>query len=222
MACVVRGPDFVWLPLAIELPGGRQLSISARIDGDGPWLTLLHGFGSLRVHIRGVLLLNCALYPEAYRPVLAQQLLLKRFIGPIFSRPVNWPVLRKEYSSIFAPDRIPSVAQFREFWSSILHRNGKRNYHLLIRYIPERVQERPRWEPVPAATPVPIRYLWGMLDPINGRSMMTLMKQRIGGVDSRELDAVGHCPHLEAPEIVAKELLALPDRVRPATGLGRA
>ncbi len=168
-----------------------------------------HAEGSLAVEIPAVLLMNCALYPEAYRPILAQRLLLNKWMGPLFSRFVIWSVFKREYGSIFAPGAAPSDAQLAEFWKSILHRQGKHNYHLLIQYIAERIRERARWEPVAETTRVPIRYLWGMLDEIEGSRMMALMRQRLPRLDARELAEVGHSPQLEVPQLVADELLAL-------------
>ena len=279
--------------LSIELPspgGSRRVEVFTRVEGQGPWLTFLHGFptssmdwarvlplishrfrvlcfdfpgfgdsdkptdldysivgqancvealwrqlgitssflvvhdlgstigveilyrlaqGTLCAEIPRMIIMNSAIYPEAYRPLISQRLLLNPVTGPLFSRLVSWSIFRRQYSSVFSKNRVPSDGELAEHWEAVVHRRGKRNFHHCIQYINERIRQRERWEPVVEKTKVPIRYVWGMLDPIEGAIMLDVMKRRMPALDVREIADVGHVPQLEVPEIVAEEILKL-------------
>jgi cation diffusion facilitator CzcD-associated flavoprotein CzcO len=278
--------------IAIELPsrkGARRVEVFTRVEGKGPWLTLLHGFpssmdwarvlplvshrfrvlcfdfpgfgdsdkptdldysiigqancveavwrhfgiarsyvaahslgtiiaiellhrqaiGALCAEVPKMMLMNAAIYSAASRPVLAQRLMHNRLTGALFSRLVTWSMFRQQYSSLFAKDRVPAVSELTEVWKAIIHRQGKRNVHRLMRHSKERIAHRERWEPTAEATPVPVRYIWGMLDPVEGAFMLDVMRQRIPDLSVRALADTGHSPHLEVPDLVASEILAL-------------
>ena len=60
---------------------------------------------------------------------------------------------------------------------------------------------------------LPIRFVWGMADPVSGAHMLEVIKERRPGADIVELADVGHYPQLEAPERVAAAIIEGP---RPA------
>lgn len=56
-------------------------------------------------------------------------------------------------------------------------------------------------------TDVPLRFVWGMLDPISGAHMAERIRQRLPDAPLVALEDVAHWPPLEAPERVADALL---------------
>ena len=77
----------------------------------------------------------------------------------------------------------------------------------MIRYITDRERHEQRWVAALEQTDVPLRFVWGMLDPVSGAHMA----ERIARAPARRAAAragdVAHWPQLEAPERVSGALL---------------
>jgi pimeloyl-ACP methyl ester carboxylesterase len=110
-------------------------------------------------------------------------------------------------AEIFGPDHQPSVEELHQHWLTVSRRNGSRNYHRLIKYIPERRANAARWESALEKTSTPLRFVWGMADPVSGAHMAEVIRERRPGADLVELPDVGHYPQLEVPARVAEEVL---------------
>jgi pimeloyl-ACP methyl ester carboxylesterase len=74
--------------------------------------------------------------------------------------------------------------------------------HRLLRYIPERVQHRGRWEAALERSSVRMHFVWGMQDPVSGVGTAERIRARLKAADFVVLEDVGHYPHLEVPERV--------------------
>lgn len=164
--------------------------------------------GRLRFQIRSVCLLNGGIIPGKHRPVLMQRLLhgpLGPFIGPFMSQ----RTLTRSFNKIFGPDTQPTREEMDAFWHFIAHNNGPRIVHLLIRYMTERRDNYNRWVGALRTPGVPMRLIFGEVDPISGRHMADEYRRitnRPG--DVIDLPGIGHYPQTEAPERVAEHILA--------------
>jgi pimeloyl-ACP methyl ester carboxylesterase len=163
--------------------------------------------GTLRTVISDLTLLNGGIYTGFHRPRRIQVLLQKPVLGFLIARMLNESRFAPALAEVFAPTHQPSAAELHQHWESVARRDGSKNYHRLIRYIPERRQHAPRWEGAVEKTATPIRFIWGMADPVSGTQMAEQVKKRRPGADLVELADVGHYPQLEAPERVAAEIL---------------
>jgi pimeloyl-ACP methyl ester carboxylesterase len=76
----------------------------------------------------------------------------------------------------------------------------------LIYYLTERRQNKRRWERTLEAPPVPLRFIWGLADPVSGKQISDHIRARVAGANLLELPEVGHYPQLEAPDTVAREI----------------
>ena len=85
--------------------------------------------------------------------------------------------------------------------------NGKYIFHLLIRYIQERRDNRKRWVSAIQKATIPIRLINGVFDPISGQHMVDRYKEIIPNHDIIELENIGHFPLVEAPNLVLKHYL---------------
>jgi pimeloyl-ACP methyl ester carboxylesterase len=85
--------------------------------------------------------------------------------------------------------------------------DGYKNSHLLIRYMTDRVTHAGRWVGALEQTDVPLRFVWGMLDPVSGAHMAARIKERLPHAPFTPLDDVGHWPPLEAPDRVQAAIL---------------
>ena len=272
----------------VELPGGAGYRVFARVIGDGPWLTCIHGFptsswdwakvapalsqgysllvfdllgfgdsdkpighdwsafeqadivealwqrfgvqqtavlahdvgltvalellarhqdGALSASLDRLVALNGGVYAGFHRPRPIQVWLQRPVIGGLIARLLSEARFGPALAEVFGDKHQPTAAELHQHWESVSRRNGSRNYHRLIRYIPERRSQAPRWERALEKTDVPVRFVWGMADPVSGAAMVRVIRERRPGADLVELLGVGHYPQLEAPDRVVDEVL---------------
>ena len=293
----------------VEMPDGAKYAIFTRVLGEGPWMTLIHGFttsswdwapiaptlaashrlltfdllgfgdsdkpsghdwsafeqadivaalwrrfgvdetrvvahdvgmtvalellarqgeGQLATRVSDYTLLNGGVYTRFHRPRPVQVWLQRPVIGSLIARLLSEVRFGRALSEIFGPEHQPSAEELHQQWESVARRNGSRNYHRLIKYIPERRTHAARWEAAVEQSEMPIRFVWGMADPVSGAHMAEVIKERRPGADIVELADVGHYPQLEAPDRVAAAIMASSPRreadTRPesATASGEA
>ena len=165
------------------------------------------GEGRLTVEIELAVFLNGGLYPELHRPQPAQLLLLDPEQGPRLGERITEETFAQGLARTFSPSRQPSADELREQWAAVSRRDGHRIGHRLIRYIPDRRRNRDRWVGALEHTTVPRHFIWGELDPVSGAHMADGIEAGIPGADILRLADVGHWPQLEAPEVVAAQVV---------------
>ena len=100
--------------------------------------------GEKGLEINHLCLLNGGLFPEVHRPLLVQKILMSP-LGGLVSRLFSRKKLGKNFKNIFGPNTQPTEAELDDFWTLIEGNGGRYVFHLLIRYMAERVQYRDRW-----------------------------------------------------------------------------
>lgn len=163
--------------------------------------------GELPVTLERVDLLNGGLYPELHRQEPVQTALLDPVQGPAISEALTEELLTGALAPTFAPTFDPT-SDSHEIWQSMARDSGQRNAHLLIRYITDRQAHAERWIEALETTDVPLRFTWGMLDPVSGAHMAERVRERLPASPFVALEDVGHWPPLEAPDRVLAALLA--------------
>ncbi len=156
--------------------------------------------------ITSLCFLNGGLFSETHQPLLIQKLLMSP-IGSIVAQLFNREKLGKNFKRIFGPKTQPTEKELDEFWSLIHTNGGKYVFHLLIRYMQERKDNRERWVGAIQQATIPIRLIDGTYDPISGQHMADRYKEIIPNPDVIELEAIGHFPLIEAPGLVLKHYL---------------
>jgi pimeloyl-ACP methyl ester carboxylesterase len=171
------------------------------------------GSGGPKLH--SVAFLNGGLFPEMHRPVLLQKLLLTPF-GPLIARFTNRAALAKNMRRIFGPDTPPEAEVIDAFWSLLQHGDGRAVMPRLIRYIPERRQQRARWVGALQGARVPLKLIVGEADPISGAHMAERYRELVPNADITALPRIGHYPQVEAPQAVLAAYRAFRDGIRSA------
>ena len=162
--------------------------------------------GEKGLEIKHLCLLNGGLFPEVHRPLLVQKVLMSP-LGFIVGRLFNRAKLGKNFKNIFGPNTQPTEAELDDFWTLIEGNGGRYVFHLLIRYMEERVQYRDRWVGALQDTKIPLRFINGLADPISGAHMAERYKELIPNPDVVELEEIGHFPLIEAPQVVLQYFL---------------
>ncbi|MGP0174042.1 alpha/beta fold hydrolase [Pseudomonas sp. NCHU5208] len=191
----------------------RALHVLAHDYGDSVAQELIARHQEQRLHLASCVFLNGGLFPETHHPVRVQKLLLGP-LGPLIGRLFSRRSLARSFARIFGPQTQPSDAELDALWQLIAHDNGPAVMHRLIRYMPERRQQRERWVSAMQATDVPMRVIDGAVDPISGAHMVARYRALIADADTVLLEGIGHYPQLEAPAEVLEHYL----RFRAAMG----
>ncbi len=154
--------------------------------------------GPLR--LTGVAFLNGGLFPEAHRARPIQQLLASP-LGPLVARLSSHRTFVRSMRAI-AGDRPPSDAELDVLWQLASHAGGVRAMPGLLGYLEERRRHRARWVGALVDSPVPLRLVDGLADPVSGAHMAARYRAVVPRADVVELPGVGHYPQLEAPAAV--------------------
>lgn len=209
-----RGHDYRLLEQA-----DLQQALVRHLGIDGPVHLLAHDYGDSvaqellarhhegRARIASCVFLNGGLFPETHRPVLVQKLLLSP-LGPLIGRGFSRAKLGANFSKVFGPATQPSAAELDDFWSLVAAHDGPAVMHRLIRYIPERREQRDRWVAAMQKGGVPLRVIDGAVDPISGAHMVARYRELIPEPDTVLLEHIGHYPQTEAPSQVLQHYLA--------------
>ena len=167
--------------------------------------------GEAGLEITHLCLLNGGLFPEVHRPLLVQKILMSP-VGFIVGRLFNRAKLGKNFKNIFGLNTQPTEAELDDFWTLIEGNGGRYVFHLLIRYMAERVQYRERWVGALQTTKIPLCFINGVADPISGQHMVDRYRELISEPQVVELKGIGHFPLIEAPQAVFEHFLSFVGR----------
>ncbi len=156
--------------------------------------------------IDSMCLLNGGLFPETHHARFVQKVLASP-LGPVVGRMMSKRAFAKSMRNIFGKDTPPSRDVIDELWALLVHANGPRVAHRLIRYMAERRENRERWVGALVATKVPLRLVDGTADPVSGAHMVARYRELVPNPDVVELAGIGHYPQIEAPDRVLEALL---------------
>jgi len=166
------------------------------------------------VAVTGVVWCNGGLWSDLHRQTLGQQLLLDPEHGAAVAEAMDEAALTNGLQGTWGQRRPMSEAESHGIWRSMEHDGGSKLAHRLLHYVADRLEHRYRWINALETSPVPMRFVWGDLDPVSGGHVADRMAERLPGWPPdrhlQRLPDVGHWPPLEAPDEVAaavRELL---------------
>lgn len=188
----------------------RPLHVLAHDYGDSVAQELIARNQEGQLQLASCVFLNGGLFPETHHPVRVQKLLLGP-LGPLIGRLFSRRKLAQSFARIFGPHTQASEAELDALWQLVAYNNGPAVMHRLIRYMPERRQQRQRWVTAMQATTLPMRVIDGAFDPISGAHMVARYRELIADADTVLLDDIGHYPQLEAPAAVLDHYLQFRD-----------
>ncbi|MDZ4195398.1 alpha/beta hydrolase [Ectopseudomonas chengduensis] len=188
----------------------RPVHVLAHDYGDSVAQELIARHQEGQLQLASCVFLNGGLFPETHHPVRVQKLLLGP-LGPLIGRLFSRRKLAQSFARIFGPHTQASEAELDALWQLVAYNNGPAVMHRLIRYMPERRQQRQRWVTAMQATTLPMRVIDGAFDPISGAHMVARYRELIADADTVLLDGIGHYPQLEAPAEVLEHYLQFRD-----------
>ncbi|WP_192983130.1 alpha/beta fold hydrolase [Pseudomonas sp. EggHat1] len=192
----------------------RPVHVLAHDYGDSVAQELIARHQDGQLQLASCVFLNGGLFPETHHPVRVQKLLLGP-LGPLIGRLFSRRKLAQSFARIFGPHTQASEAELDALWQLVAYNNGPAVMHRLIRYMPERRQQRLRWVTAMQTTTLPMRVIDGAFDPISGAHMVARYRELIADADTVLLDGIGHYPQLEAPAAVLEHYLQFRDARSP-------
>src|SRR5205085_12204079 len=130
--------------------------------------------------ITGVVWCNGGLWPDLHRQTLGQQL-LRSVDGAAVAEAMDEAALTTGLQATWGTRRAMSVAESHGIWRSMEHDGGSKISHTLLHYIDDRLEHAERWGHALDTAPVPMRFVWGDLDPVSGGHVADRMDERLPG-----------------------------------------
>ena len=152
--------------------------------------------------------MNGGLYPQLHRPSLGQQLLLDPDHGEEVAAGMTEELFAGGIRGTWGTRREMTDAELHEMWESMADGGGTAIAHQLLHYIADRKQHEQRWTGALEACDLPMRFVWGDLDPVSGAHMIEEVERRVPQAEVRRFDDIGHWPPLEVPDDVAAAVVA--------------
>jgi pimeloyl-ACP methyl ester carboxylesterase len=155
------------------------------------------------VTVTGVVWTNGGLYPDLHRPTPGQALLLDPEHGREVAAAMTEELFATGIGLTWGTRRPMSSDEVHGMWLALEHDGGRLQAHELLHYVADRRAHADRWRAALESEAVPMRFVWGELDPVSGGHVAERLAERLPGVPRLVLDDVGHWPPLEAPDEVA-------------------
>ena len=163
--------------------------------------------GKLATRVTTATILNGSIYTDINRPLFIQKLLMTPLVGAIVTRFVSEREFARNFRGIFGPTHPVDEAELHAHWLAIARHGGNRIYDKLIHHYRDHDLHAVRWEHALEHGALPLRFVWGMADPVSRGAIMDRMRARRQNADIVALDGVGHYPQLEVPDDVAARVL---------------
>jgi pimeloyl-ACP methyl ester carboxylesterase len=151
--------------------------------------------------MRSLCLLNGGVFPERHRPRVIQTLLASR-MGPLLAGLMSKGRAMESLCAVFGPDTRPDSHEQEVLWQLMDAHEGRRVMPKLLSYIRERELNRERWVGALAASPIPLLFINGLLDPVSGAHMVDRWRELLPQSPVQTLPGIGHYPQLEDPDSV--------------------
>lgn len=159
------------------------------------------------LQLRSLTLLNAGIYMDMHQPLPTQRLLRTPLLGELFARLSSYRVFRFQYPKVYADPGSFDEEHYRQQWALILNNNGRQTLAKIACYMKERLRYSERWLGPLQRANLPLKLIWGRLDPIAVYAIAKQLQARNPLITLHTLDDIGHYPQLEAADQVAACML---------------
>jgi pimeloyl-ACP methyl ester carboxylesterase len=161
--------------------------------------------GALPFDLASVLLFNGSMILELASLTWAQRALRSR-AGPLVARLSNRRAFERQFAALFSPTHPLGPEEAADQWELWRRAGGAHLAHRLVHYLDERETYAERWHGALRDWPGPLRFMWGMHDPVATTAVLDGLRRLRPAAPVTELPDLGHYPQLEAPDRIAAEI----------------
>jgi pimeloyl-ACP methyl ester carboxylesterase len=158
--------------------------------------------------VASVTLSNGSIHVDMAGLRVSQKLLKSKTLGPIFAKLATKTVFASQARSTLAKKDALTDDELSYHWENLTRDGGRELLPLLTGYIEERKKYHSRWTGALARLDVPLRLVWGKLDPVAIAAIAECVARDNPRAKLTWLEDTGHFPMLEAPERWADAVLA--------------
>ncbi len=159
------------------------------------------------LQLRRMTILNAGVYMDMHQPLATQRLLRTPLLGEFTARLSSYTIFRHQYPQVYANPESFDEEHYRQQWALILHNDGRRTLAKVAMYMRERTRMHDRWLGPLHRTRLPLKLIWGRLDPVAVYPIAKKICAENPGAELLTLENTAHYPQLEAPEQVATGIL---------------
>ena len=156
--------------------------------------------GLLPVAVESVVFMNGSVFIEQARLTPSQKLLRSPLARP-YTKMASARLFRWQIGKILA--KPIDDEELDAMWALMRYNDGIRTLPLTIAYVSERYRFYRRWTGPLARLDIPVRVIWGRLDPVAVPAIAQRLADTIPTAGLDWLDDLGHFPMLEDPPAVA-------------------
>lgn len=146
-----------------------------------------------------------SIFPELSKPRLIQKLLTS-YIGVLITKLFNEKKFARNLNRVFSELKQPDTNTLNTYWQLLCIHQGNKILHKLNFFLKDRKIHGKRWSNAWQSSTIPVCYLSGSEDPMYGEDTLIRLKEISHKKDITSLAGVGHFPHIEEPEAVARHL----------------
>jgi len=192
--------DRVLMMLAAR--GIRRIHLVAHDMGTSVACELLarREMGLLPIAVDSVVFMNGSVFIELARLTPSQKLLRSPLAKP-YTKLASARLFRWQIRKILG--RAIDDGELEAMWALMRYNDGIRTLPLTIAYVSERYRFYQRWTGPLARLDIPVRVIWGRLDPVAVPAIAQRLADTIPTAGLDWLDDLGHFPMLEDPPAVA-------------------
>jgi pimeloyl-ACP methyl ester carboxylesterase len=166
--------------------------------------------GILPTLIESVVWLNGSLDASRYEPTPGQLALLDPDHGPALAHLIDHTTFTEALAGVHA--RRPADDELAQHWTAMSLNEGHLGSPRFLRYIPDRADDAARLLEAFTHATIPMRLVWGVDDPVSGRTQLEALTAARPDLPVLELADTGHYPHTEQHEAVSAVLASTTDR----------
>jgi len=147
-----------------------------------------------------------SIFPELSKPRLIQKLLTSN-VGVLISKLFNEKKFAQSFNRVFSEQKQPDSNTLNTYWQLLCTNRGNKILHKLNFFLKDRKVHGKRWSDAWQSSTLPVCYISGSEDPMYGEDTLIKLKEVSHKKDITSLAGVGHFPHIEEPEAVARHLI---------------
>lgn len=159
------------------------------------------------LRLKSLTVLNAGIYMDMHQPLPTQRLLRTPLLGELTARLASYTIFRHQYPKVYASNSSFDEQHYQQQWSLMLNNHGRSTLAKVAAYMKERKRMGDRWLGPLHRTSLPLKLIWGRLDPIAVYAIAERLCTHNPRATLLTLDDAGHYPQLECPEQVAACML---------------